>query len=211
MHEIEDMEQNFWDELYEIEPEHFGTGESEFAIKCSKMMRDSGINKVLEIGCGYGRDSLFFASQGFKVVAMDYSTKALDILNEKLSVDSASKKIEAIHCDICKGIPFGDGYFDAVYSFLLFPVGFSNSQIEFVFSEIHRVLRNNGLFLSCVRNDVEAISFFNKGYLYSRLAGFQVDSLINRTISVGKYQFNVIEFFAKKGGAKWERLNNRLM
>lgn len=54
--------------------------------------------------------------------------------------------------------------------------GFTDSQIEFVFSEIHRVLRNNGLFLSCVRNNVKAISFFNKEYLYSKLNGFQVDS-----------------------------------
>lgn len=194
------LEQDSWDELYDIEPEHFGSGESEFAIKCSKVMKDSGVNKVLEIGCGYGRDSLFFARQGFKVVAVDYSTKALDILNEKLSVDSAARNIETRHCDIRKGIPFGDGYFNAVYSFLLFPVGFIDSQIEFVFSEIHRVLRNNGLFLSCVRNDVEAISFFNRGYLYSRLNGFQVDSLINKTASVGNYHFDVIEFFARKGG-----------
>lgn len=195
-----EMNQDLWDELYDADPEHFGERESEFAINCSKVMKDFGVNKVLEIGCGYGRDSIFFARQGFKVIAVDYSTKALDILNEKLSGCSETRNIETIHCDVCKGIPSGDEYFDAVYSFLLFPVGFSDLQIDFVFSEIHRVLRNNGLFLSCVRNDVEAISFFNERYLYSRLDGFQVDSLINKTVSVGKYQFNVIEFFVKKGG-----------
>ena len=36
------LEQDSWDELYDIEHEHFGSGESEFAIKCSKVMKDSG-------------------------------------------------------------------------------------------------------------------------------------------------------------------------
>ena len=205
------MNQDLWDELYDADPEHFGDKESQFAIKCNNVMKDYGVNKILEIGCGYGRDSLFFARQGFKVVAMDYSTKALGILNKKLSANSASKNIEAIYCDVCKGIPFGDEYFDAVYSFLLFPVGFSDVQIEFVFSEIHRVLRSNGLFLSCVRTDVETGSFFNEGYLYSRLNGFRMESLINKTVSVEKYQFNVIEFFAKKEDTAWEQVNSKLV
>lgn len=193
-----EMNQDLWDELYDADPEYFGDKESEFAIKCSKVMKEYGVNKVLEIGCGYGRDSIFFAKQDFKVIAVDYSTKALDILNEKLSGYSEARNIDMIHCDVCKGIPFGDEYFNAAYSFLLFPVGFSDLQIDFVFSEIQRVLRNNGLFLSCVRNDVEAISFFNKAYLYSKLNGFKVNGLINKTISIGKYKFDVIEFFAKK-------------
>lgn len=195
-----EMNQDLWDELYDADPQHFGDRESEFAIKCSKVMKDFGVNKILEIGCGYGRDSLFFARQGLNVVAIDYSTKALSILSEKLSGYSEARNIEVIHCDICTGIPFGNEYFDAVYSFLLFPVGFSDLQIDFVFSEIHRVLRNNGLFLSCVRNGVEAISFFNEKYLYSRLDGFQVDSLTARSIPVGSYHFNVIEFITRKGG-----------
>jgi SAM-dependent methyltransferase len=56
MQETEKGEQNFWDELYEIDPHHFGTGESEFAIKCSKVMKEYGVNRVLDIGCGYGRE-----------------------------------------------------------------------------------------------------------------------------------------------------------
>jgi len=190
--------QNPWDELYEADPEHFGSRESEFAIKCSKVMRDYRVNKILDIGCGYGRDSIFFGRQGFKVAAMDYSQKATALLNEKISDISLEGNVSAVCCDICKGIPFDDGYFDVIYSFLLFPVGFTDSQIEYVFSDIHRVLRADGLFLSCVRIDVS--SFFSENYLRSKLGRFRVENLVTKNILVKKYHFNVIEFIARKGG-----------
>ena len=198
MHEIEDMEQNFWDELYEIEPEHFGIGESEFAIKCSKVMKEHGVNRVLDIGCGYGRDSIFFGAQGFNVFALDYSQKALSILKGRISATSLKKNIVPIQYDICKGIPFDDEYFDAVYSFLLFPVGFTEIKIEYIFSDINRVLQHNGLFLACVRISKEVSSFFDERYIRSKLKRFHINTLNARNISVGRYHFNVIEIFSRR-------------
>lgn len=198
MQETEDINQNFWDELYEIEPEHFGTGESEFAIKCSEVMKECKVNRVLDIGCGNGRDSIFFGAQGFSVFALDYSQKALSILNGRISASSLKKNIVPIQYDICKGIPFDDGYFDAVYSFLLFPVGFTEIKIEYIFSEINRVLQHNGLFLACVRTDKEVSSFFDEKYIRSKLKMFHINTLNARNISVGRYHFNVIEIFSRR-------------
>jgi SAM-dependent methyltransferase len=193
-----EMEQDLWNELYEMDSEHFGTTKSDFAVKCSKVIKALGLNRILDIGCGYGRDSIFFGKEGFRVVAMDYSQKALAILQERLSIASARKNIEAIQHDIRKGIPFDACRFDAVYSCLLFPVGFTGPQIEYAFSEIHRVLRVGGLFLACVRVDVSG--FFNERYFRSRLNTFNMESLVAEDISVGSYNFNVINFIARKGG-----------
>jgi SAM-dependent methyltransferase len=198
MQETEHMEQNFWDELYEIDPEHFGTGESEFAIKCSEVMKKHGVNRVIDIGCGYGRDSIFFGAQGFSVFALDYSQKAISILKRKISATSLKKNIVPIQYDICKGIPLDDGYFDAVYSFLLFPIGFTEIKIEFIFSEIYRVLQHNGLFLACVRTDKEVSSFFDERYVRAKLKMFHINTLNAMNISVGRYHFNVVEIFSRR-------------
>ena len=111
---------------------------------------------------------------------------------------SFPKNIEVIEHDIRKGIPFDTCHFDAVYSCLLFPVGFTVSQIEYAFSEIHKALRAGGLFLACVRVDVRG--FFDERFLRSRLSTFRIESLVPENISVGSYNFNVINFIARKGG-----------
>ncbi len=191
------MEQDLWNELYEVDSEHFGTARSDFAVKCSKKMKALGLNRILDIGCGYGRDSIFFGKEGFRVDAMDYSLRALAILRERISIASVQKNIEAIQHDIRKGIPFDTFHFDAIYSCLLFPVGFTVSQIEYAFSEIRRVLRVGGLFLACVRIDVRG--FFDERFLRSRLNTFSIESLIAEDISVGSYNFHVINFVARKG------------
>ncbi|MBI3378351.1 MAG: class I SAM-dependent methyltransferase [Nitrospirae bacterium] len=193
-----EIEQSSWDELYDIDPEHFGAGESKFAITCCQIMKDYGVKRILDIGCGYGRDSIFFGRQGFNVFALDYSHKALSILNRRISASPLKKNVVPIQYDICKGMPFDDGYFDAVYSFLLFPVGFSETEIEYIFSEIYRVLQHNGLFLACVRTGKEVSSFFDERYIRSKLKMFHINTLNARNISVGRYNFNVIEIFSRR-------------
>lgn len=39
-------------------------------------------SSLLELGCGNGRDSIFFASHGVKVTALDYSTEAINTLKD---------------------------------------------------------------------------------------------------------------------------------
>lgn len=38
--------------------------------------------KILDVGCGSGRDSVFFANQGFEVVAIDGSQNLIDLAKE---------------------------------------------------------------------------------------------------------------------------------
>jgi 2-polyprenyl-3-methyl-5-hydroxy-6-metoxy-1,4-benzoquinol methylase len=43
-------------------------------------MKMNNAKKVLEIGAGQGRDTIFFASNGIEVEALDYSVVAVEIL-----------------------------------------------------------------------------------------------------------------------------------
>jgi adenylylsulfate kinase-like enzyme/SAM-dependent methyltransferase len=49
--------------------------------------------RLLEVGCGNGRDSLFFASQGFEVTALDPSRTAIDVCRSSLGAE----RVEFIH------------------------------------------------------------------------------------------------------------------
>jgi 2-polyprenyl-3-methyl-5-hydroxy-6-metoxy-1,4-benzoquinol methylase len=39
---------------------------------------------VIDVGCGNGRDSLFFMNLGFKVIGIDASKKAIESIQSKL-------------------------------------------------------------------------------------------------------------------------------
>ena len=43
-------------------------------------MKMNNAKKVLEIGAGHSRDTIFFASNGIEVEALDYSVVAVEIL-----------------------------------------------------------------------------------------------------------------------------------
>ena len=140
-----------WNKVYKSENTFFGEEPSNFALLCFNHMKANNVKKVLELGAGHGRDTIFFASNGIEEIqALDYSTVAIEIL------DKVAKKkglpIKSQTFDVKNPLPFGDGYFDAVYSHMLFNMRFSEEELHFAFSELKRVLNPKGLNFFSVRN-----------------------------------------------------------
>ena len=67
-----------WENNFLNKPEMFGIGPSIAAIDSAKIFKSHRINKVLELGAGQGRDTLYLAKQGFKIDSLDYSKKAIN-------------------------------------------------------------------------------------------------------------------------------------
>ena len=142
---------NIWNKVYSDDSSFFGDEPSKFALMCDEDFVRHKVQKVLELGCGQGRDSLFFASKGLEVYAIDSSKIAIENLKSKtkeLHLDINLKNIDAI-----EGLPFSNNLYDAVYSHMFYNMGFSDDELEFLFSESNRVLKNNGLLSFSVRND----------------------------------------------------------
>ncbi len=53
---------------------------SDFAVEINKRL--PSFSHIMELGCGNGRDSLYFLSQGHNVIAVDGADAAIDMLNE---------------------------------------------------------------------------------------------------------------------------------
>lgn len=149
---------NIWDKIYEKDASFFGEKPSDFAVSCYDAMKDRA-KTILELGCGQGRDSLFFASKGIKVKALDYSRFAIVQLSKRTK--QTNLPIEASVYDTTKPLPFNDDTFDAVYSHMLFSMKFSQEQLKFIFKEIRRVLRKDGIHFFSVRNHND--KFYGKG------------------------------------------------
>jgi SAM-dependent methyltransferase len=140
-----------WNKVYKSDSSFFGEEPSIFAMLCFNHLKTNNVKRVLELGAGHGRDTIFFASNGIEVEALDYSVTAIEIL-DKISKEK-TLPIKSRTFDVKKTpLPFPDGYFDAVYSHMLFNMRFSLEDLHFIFSEIRRVLRPKGLNFFSVRN-----------------------------------------------------------
>ena len=128
----------------------------------------------LELGCGQGRDTIFFASNSLDVVAIDSSQVAIDALSKIIT--EKNLPIKAMIYDVSEGIPFDKYSFDAVYSHMFFNMRFTDDQLKYLFVEVNRVLKEGGLNLFSVRSDNDAM--YKKGVEVEKniydINGFQI-------------------------------------
>lgn len=163
-----------WNKVYGSDASFFGDGPSNFGLDCYEEFKKQGVKKILELGCGQGRDTIFFASNGIDVVALDASEVGIDALS-KITTERNYPISPVIH-DASNGIPFDDSYFDAIYSHMFFNMRFSADKLEHLFIDVNRVLKNKGPNLFSVRSDHD--SMYRKGTLLEDniydINGFQI-------------------------------------
>lgn len=148
-----------WDKVYSNDSAFFGEEPSDFAQKCYSDFKRYNIKRILELGCGQGRDTIFFALKGLDVHAIDSSNVAIENIYQKIRGKNISVKLE--HFEASKTLPFDSSYFDAVYSHMFYNMRFTDEELRSLFKESSRVLKKNGLLNFSVRSDKDAL--YNKG------------------------------------------------
>ncbi|MCL4429930.1 MAG: class I SAM-dependent methyltransferase [Chloroflexi bacterium] len=168
-------QQKHWETTYNEEPDFFGEEPSYAARKAVKMLKAENKSSVLELGAGQGRDALFFAANGFKVWALDYSENAVRAINEKAQKSGVSHLITATCHDLRKPLPFDNESFDACYCHMLYCMALCTTEVEALFNEVRRVLKPLGLSIYTVRNTSDP--HFGKG-IYRGEDMFEVNGFI---------------------------------
>lgn len=105
--------------------------------------------RVLGLASGGGQQMPIFAALGAVCTVLDYSECQLQ--SERMVAQREGYDIRIVRADMTKPLPFEDGEFDLIFH----PV--SNSYIEEVaplFKECHRVLRQGGVLLCGLANEV---------------------------------------------------------
>ena len=139
-----DDQRRHWQAAYLRDPGKFGDRPSDAGVRAYQLFAHQGARSLLELGCGPGRDTVFFARQGLQVTATDYASNAMDALATR-STENTSGRIERLLHDVRFPLPFEDRSFDACYSHMLLCMALTTKQIEGILAEIWRVLRPGGL------------------------------------------------------------------
>jgi len=102
---------NYWnDEMYKKEKEIWGIGCSHEAKFLMSYLSKKGINSgtFLDIGCGYGRDSIYFNNSGYKVWEIDFAEEGIKLAEDKC------KEIE-FTVGNAQSLPYADNSFDICF------------------------------------------------------------------------------------------------
>ena len=153
------MVSGIWDKVYSSDSAFFGENPSDFAQMYYEEFNKLRVNRLLELGCGQGRDTIFFATNGLDVHAIDSSKVAIENIYQKIREKKISLNLR--HFQATRDLPFGNSYFDAIYLHMFYNMRFTDEELKSLFIESSRVLRNNGLFYFSVRSETDVL--YNKG------------------------------------------------
>ncbi len=165
---------NIWNKVYSDDSTFFGEGPNDFAKKYYEYFIQNNVKKILDLGCGQGRDAIFFSLNDLKVYAVDSPIVAIEGIqkfNEK-----NNQLINAKCIDAKQGLPFDNDYFDAIYSHMFYNMNFTNKELDFLFQETNRILKTKGLLCFSVRSDKDEL--FDTGKKIDKdiyeINGFQI-------------------------------------
>ncbi len=189
-----------WEKNFSNKPEMFGLDPSLSANKALKLFQEKKIYKVVEIGAGLGRDTIFFGKNSIHIIALDYSPSGIKVINQKVEKENLSKYISTKLFDVRDRLPFEDNSIEACYSHMLYCMALTTDDLEKLNNEIKRILKPGGINIYTVRhtNDGDFQNgihigedlYENDGFIVHYFSEEKVNSLLNgfKNISLEKFE-----------------------
>ncbi|CAD5269436.1 MULTISPECIES: bifunctional 2-polyprenyl-6-hydroxyphenol methylase/3-demethylubiquinol 3-O-methyltransferase UbiG [unclassified Imperialibacter] len=116
--------------------------------------RFEGKSKVLDVGCGEGRNLIYFAKEGFDVYGFDQSPSALQMLRYLLKGTSQGFDERKLIEGNAKSLPLPAGYFDIVISSAVLHFAESVDAFHKQMAELFRVLAPDGILFIRMTSDI---------------------------------------------------------
>jgi 2-polyprenyl-3-methyl-5-hydroxy-6-metoxy-1,4-benzoquinol methylase len=148
-----------WKQTVEASYSHFVRGDLQNQIQFAfrkhwetiSALIEKPINelRVLEVGCGRGSLSAYFADNGAECHLLDISPNAIKIAKASFEKYGLNGNF---HIGDCLNLPFDDGRFDVVFSIGLLE---HFEDVRLVIEEKHRVLKTGGLMFNYIVPHIE--------------------------------------------------------
>lgn len=145
-------QRQLWEDSFAEIPDMFGRDPSFAAVYTSDFIKNRENAALLELGAGQGRDSIFFAKQGFIVTALDYAGSGLACIDKQAKEQEFGSRLTTVQHDLACPLPFADKSFEICFSHMLFCMAMGASEQDSLRNEIHRVLKPGGYLIYSARN-----------------------------------------------------------
>lgn len=146
----------YWNAYYQQKPSILNESSSfakEMLCRIKSQKTDDEIKYLLDLGCGNGRDSIFFAQNGLHVIGIDASNVAIEILEQMHGWD---ENLEFMCDDFVTASVLFQREYDYCYSrFTLHAI--NERQEEQLLVNVYKALKKGGLFMIEARTVHDAI------------------------------------------------------
>jgi SAM-dependent methyltransferase len=111
-------------------------------------------HRVLDAGCGGGRNLPFFLTHGFEVRVADADAAALDSVSMLATALNAPIPRDLTHCGPLDSLPWDDGSVDAVICSAVLHFARDDREFAAILEELWRVLVPGGLFFARLASSI---------------------------------------------------------
>lgn len=129
-----------WDEIFKKSGRVF-TKVHEDMPKVVKMFKKRDVERVLDLGCGSGRHTVYLAKRDFDVHGFDIAKEGVKIARDWLKKENLKAHLKV--GDIYRTLPYKDNFFDAIIS----TQALHHERIEVIrelIKEMERILKPKG-------------------------------------------------------------------
>lgn len=131
------------EEAYNSWAEQYDTNENKTRDLDKKATIDTlsryNFKKVIELGCGTGKNTEWLLTKADQVVGMDFSDEMMNIAKKKIN----DNRVEFIKADLSKVWDVKDGFADLITSSLTLE---HIADLGHIFQQAYQKLNNNGIF-----------------------------------------------------------------
>ena len=111
-------------------------------------------SKILDAGCGGGRNLVYFLREGFEVFGIDQNENAVEYCRQIAKTLAPNLAPENFQLAPVEKIPVADASFDLVISSAVLHFADDEQHFDSMFDEMWRVLRSNGILFARLASDI---------------------------------------------------------
>jgi tellurite methyltransferase len=116
--------------------------------------RFDGCHKVLDVGCGGGRNIVYFLQNGFEVYGIDPNPNALAETRALAETLAPANSVGSFTCCPAEDLPFTDAFFDLVISSAVLHFAQDSNHFDAMLRSMWRVLKPGGYLFARLASDI---------------------------------------------------------
>ena len=116
--------------------------------------RYDDLNKVLDVGCGSGRNLPYFLRNGYEVFGVDTSPQAIETVKQLSAELGPNNSLENFMVCEAESLPYDDATFDLVICSAVLHFARNEQNFYDMLSSIFRVLKPGGYFFARLASDI---------------------------------------------------------
>lgn len=120
--------------------------------------------KILDAGCGFGRNLVYFLRENFEVFGIDQNAEAIEYVRNLAKMLAPQNRTENFRASSVEAMPFADALFDWVLSSAVLHFAENRAHFDRMLDEMWRVLKPSGTIFARlasnigIENKVEKVS-----------------------------------------------------